>query len=105
MYSRSKQFVCLRMEVQTNNRAEFSAFISAMLNTRGRLHYWTDSEVLFKGWLAGRHTKPASWSSMGDLWVEIGAALSDRGHCRVEVLWMNSHLSLAESMQKKEFGA
>eukprot|EP00959_Pyramimonas_sp_CCMP1952_P333234 6977611-Pyramimonas_sp.AAC.1 len=22
-----------------------------MLNTRGRLQYWTDSEVLFKGWM------------------------------------------------------
>eukprot|EP00959_Pyramimonas_sp_CCMP1952_P402112 8426173-Pyramimonas_sp.AAC.1 len=71
-----------------------------MLNTRGQLHYWTDSEVLYKGWMKGRHTRPASWSSMGDLWTEIGAALNDRGDSRVEVFWMNSHLSLEESMRK-----
>eukprot|EP00959_Pyramimonas_sp_CCMP1952_P335918 7033857-Pyramimonas_sp.AAC.1 len=37
---------------------------------------------------------------MGDLWVEIGAALRDREDPRVEAYWVNSHLSLEESLQK-----
>ena len=35
---------------QTNNRAELWALLHALQSSEGTVTYWTDSEVLLRGW-------------------------------------------------------
>eukprot|EP00959_Pyramimonas_sp_CCMP1952_P410386 8600525-Pyramimonas_sp.AAC.1 len=82
---------------QTNNRAELSALLSAFQHTEGPMDFWTDSEVLYKGWRRGRHTRPGGLSAHGDLWGQMKTALQERGQAEVQVYFMSSHQTALEA--------
>ena len=89
---------------QTSNRAELWAFLSCLESTYGKLVYWTDSEVLAKGWRAQRFRKAATAGSNGDIWEKIGEEIHSRGGAEgwteIDICHMNSHLSAQEAQAK-----
>ena len=86
---------------QTNNRAELAAFISALQCTAGPMEFWTDSEILCKGWRNRRYEKRNYAKGNGDLWRTIGKELQERGgRDEVIVHHIQSHLSQREAASK-----
>ena len=78
---------------QSSNRAEIQAFISAVRSSRGPMTYWTDSEVLCRGWRRRRHLHRRNADSNADLWQQVGKAVADRGPGDIQIHWIESHMS------------
>eukprot|EP00959_Pyramimonas_sp_CCMP1952_P453095 9467683-Pyramimonas_sp.AAC.1 len=76
------------------------SLVSVLRCTSGEVEFWTDSDILFRGWNRGRHLRPAGWSVNGDLWEALGSELQARGESVVTVHFLNSHLSPEDSLAK-----
>ena len=60
------------------------------------MHFWTDSEIVFKGWRDRRYQSKTNAGSNDDLWELIGKELKlrvDDGPAHIAVYHVNSHLT------------
>ena len=85
---------------QTNNRAELFAMIDAVARSDGDLIFWTDSEVLCKGWAECKHNYKAFVGGNSDLWYKLGQAVEDRSYGVITVKHIESHIKWDEAKRK-----
>ena len=87
---------------QTNNRAELYAFLHTLRSTHGPLTYWTDSDILKRGWDRRRHAARRFHRGNGDLWRMIAKELRSRegGELDIDVAHINSHIDLETALTK-----
>ena len=84
---------------QSNNRAEMYAMIDALIQTKGPMTFWTDSDLLNIGWQKKKYQMKAYLGGNADLWHKLGKALEARGaeEDEVHVRHIQSHLSREEA--------
>eukprot|EP00959_Pyramimonas_sp_CCMP1952_P121377 2538185-Pyramimonas_sp.AAC.1 len=63
----------------TSERRKFGRYETASGARRGPLQYWTDSEIVYNGWVARRSQRPAEAGTNGDAWKEIEREFQQRG--------------------------
>ncbi|CAK0896100.1 unnamed protein product [Prorocentrum cordatum] len=87
----------LPRERQSDNRAQITALLDSQESTTGNITFYTDSEILCKGWNNKRYLTKCYKKGHGDLWKRIGRALDNRGDATIRVLQIESHVSIDEA--------
>ena len=75
------------------------AMLDAQINTQGDMVFWSDSDILCKGWRKKKYNMKAYLGGNSDLWHRLGLALAAGSEANVEVRHIVSHLEREGAIQ------
>ena len=85
---------------QTVCRGKLAVFEYILRRTSGWLIYITDNVAVQRGFESQVYRQPKEAASEVDLWASVGRLMHERGSGVVAVLFMNSHTTRLESLQR-----
>ena len=87
---------------QSNNRAEIYSLLHALRSTGAKITFWSDSEILCKGWRRRRFAQKRYHRGNRDLWRLIGVELQTRegAELAIDLRHIQSHLDYIVAMAK-----